>query len=328
MSKRGPGSETSVVTSIVTVIVVGLILFTAWQLRSSATPAIDARELFTSVTTADVNLREGPGEQFAVLDVIAEGTEVKVTGASRHGFEPVEATGAHGWMSTSWLAPISSTARQHTPSSLSHSNEASTAVSATTIEPTVPPSEFPTLASTSPPTVLPTVVPTESVSVSTPIQAAVADTVDAEPMVSHGTEPVEGELPEQVVPGERWIEVDRSEATVTLHDGNRIVAVFAGLMGRDPSPDGYYSTAIGTYHVFSMNRDLTETPFAPGVFLTDWVGFDPERSNGFHSPTRDAEGNVVQTGGTVTMGCVRLSEDDARFLFDFAELGMRVEIHD
>lgn len=127
---------------------------------------------------------------------------------------------------------------------------------------------------------------------------------------------------------ERWIEIDRSDLTVTLRDGDAIVAVFPALMGRDPSPDGYYSTAVGTYHVFSMEKTLTETPFAEGVYLTDFVGFDPVRSNGIHSPVRDADGNVVVTGGTVTMGCVRLSADDAVTVFTFAHIGMRVEVHD
>lgn len=128
--------------------------------------------------------------------------------------------------------------------------------------------------------------------------------------------------------GERWIEVDRSTRIVTLHDGEIIVARFDALIGKDPSPDGYYSTVIGSYRVWVKEKALTETPFAEGVYLTDFVGFDPDRHNGFHSPTRDADGDVVVTGGTQTLGCVRLSEANARFLFDFATIGMRVEVHD
>ncbi len=129
-------------------------------------------------------------------------------------------------------------------------------------------------------------------------------------------------------PGEHWIEVNRTTRTVTLHDGEIVVAEFDVLIGKDPAPDGYYSTGVGTFHVYVMEKNLAETPFADGVYLTDFVGFDPDRSKGFHSPVRDADGNVLITGGTQTLGCVRLSEEDAQTLFAFASLGMRVEIHD
>jgi len=127
---------------------------------------------------------------------------------------------------------------------------------------------------------------------------------------------------------ERWIDVDRTTGAVSLHEGASIVAVYTGRTGRDPSADGFYSTALGTFHVFSMNKDLAETPFADGVYLTDWVGFDPQRSNGFHSPTRDALGNTQPTQNPTTLGCVRLDADAAAAVFDFAYIGMRVEIHD
>lgn len=129
-------------------------------------------------------------------------------------------------------------------------------------------------------------------------------------------------------PGEHWIEVSRTDRTVTLHNGEIVVAQFDALIGKDLAADGYYSTAIGTYHVHIKEKALVETPFADGVYLTDFVGFDPVRSNGFHSPVRDANGNVVVTGGTATLGCVRLSEADAITLFEFATIGMRVEVHD
>lgn len=135
--------------------------------------------------------------------------------------------------------------------------------------------------------------------------------------------------PAAVVGGqERWIDVDRTTGVVTLHEGASTMMAFVGKTGRDPSVDGFFSTALGTFHVFSMNEELAETPFAEGVYLTDWVGFDPERSNGFHSPARDASGNVQTFQNATTMGCVRLDEDAAEAVFDFSFIGMRVEIHD
>lgn len=132
---------------------------------------------------------------------------------------------------------------------------------------------------------------------------------------------------EEAVAHERWIDVDRTTGTVALHVGETTVTTYKGKTGSDPSANGFYATAPGTFHVFSMSKELAETPFAEGVYLTDWVGFDPVRSNGFHSPTRDASGNIQVPQNATTLGCVRLDADDAARVFDFAFIGMRVEVH-
>lgn len=129
-------------------------------------------------------------------------------------------------------------------------------------------------------------------------------------------------------PAERWIDVDRATGTVTLYAGDEVVATYIGRVGRDPSADGFYATAVGTYHVFSMQKDLAPTPFAEGAYLSDWVGFDPVRSNGFHSPVRDEDGDEWPHQNATTLGCVRLDSGAAVAVFDFAHIGMRVEIHD
>jgi hypothetical protein len=129
-------------------------------------------------------------------------------------------------------------------------------------------------------------------------------------------------------PGERWIDVDRTTGTVTLHAGSTIVAQYAARVGGDPSPDGFYATALGTFHVYSMSADLAPTSFYDGGYLTEWVGFDPERYNGFHSPVRDSFGVPFPHQNPTTKGCVRLSEDDARAVYAFAFMGMRVEVHE
>lgn len=138
-----------------------------------------------------------------------------------------------------------------------------------------------------------------------------------------------GEVPvDEAIVQERWIDVDRTTGVVTLHEGASIVSTYVGRTGQDSSADGFFSTAPGTFHVFSMNKDLAETPFADGAYLTDWVGFDPERSNGFHSPVRDEWGNVQPAQNASTLGCVRLDADAAVAVFEFSYIGMRVEIHD
>ncbi len=287
-------------------------------LRESASPS----EAY--VTNDVVNLRSGPATSFQVLDVLDTQTPVQVTGDLRQGFLPVSVNGHDAWIAADYLTPEGFTlATTMDPESeetvaavMDVSEEVATrgglietanAAPAVVDTPHVEPEPEPDVA--------PTSVPVE---VSEP-----------EPELAEQTDVATEVVKAPSVPkGERWVEVDRASALVTLHHGDTIVATYQGKIGRDPSVDGYYSTAVGTFHVFSMNKELTETPFVEGVYLTDWVGFDPERSNGFHSPVRDAEGKVVNTQGTVTMGCVRLEAHAAEELFAFAFIGMRVEIHD
>lgn len=240
------------------------------------------------VTTDEVNLRAGPGTSFGVLAVIPSGTEVAANTDLESGFLQVSASGKQGWISAEYLAARDSVSAQ------SH------------------------------------VVEAASFQAHQPAQASGVSVVP-DPPPEPTAEPVAAksiQVKSEPRPGEKWIEVNRTTGLVTLHNGEIIVAEFDALVGKDLSADGYYSTALGTFYVHLKEKSLAETPFAEGVYLTDFVGFDPDRSNGFHSPVRDEHGNVVVTGGTTTLGCVRLSEDDAIFLFNFAHIGMRVEVHD
>ncbi|HWV23538.1 MAG TPA: SH3 domain-containing protein [Thermomicrobiales bacterium] len=296
MNRRSRHTNRNPLMSAMTTLgIAALGLVVLWQLghgfvTDDAASTGDLQTDAAFVTTSEVNLREGPGIDHEVLAVLPIKTKVEVTGDPRDGFAPVRTEGRQAWVSVDYIAP-----------------EGSVLASTEHIPLVAMPVEEPE------PTVEPTPMPTEA-----PVQQTIAESVEI-PAV---------EVDARVPSGERWIEIDRVEKTVTLHHGDTIVGVYDALIGKDLSASGYYSTAIGTYHVFMMNRALTETPFAPGMYLTDFVGFDPARSNGIHSPVRDADGDVIVTGGTETLGCVRLSADDARTVFDFAELGMRVEVHD
>ncbi len=251
------------------------------------------------VATDALNLRDGASLDAAVVDTLPLGTEVEILGVARNGFTPVRYGAVRAWMATPFLAVSGS-------SSL--------------VAPAVP-AEDPG-------------VPGERGAIEAdPPEAPPAEMVQEPPPDeadgASSTEPVMPDPPvEDVADSERWIDVDRSTGIVTLHKGGAAIATYQGRIGKDPSPDGFYSTAIGTFHVYSMNRELTETPFAEGVYLTDWVGFDPERSNGFHSPVRDEWGNVQPMQNPTTLGCVRLDADAAAAVFEFSSIGMRVEIHD
>jgi uncharacterized protein YgiM (DUF1202 family) len=130
-----------------------------------------------------------------------------------------------------------------------------------------------------------------------------------------------------VDPGpERWIDVDRSNHTVTLYEGDQVVDSFSASLGYDTSTDGFYSTAVGTYYVYSKYAPLSWTNFGQ-TYIEWWVGFDPDRVNGFHSYSMDANGNVLPNGDGPTGGCVATAPAAAEEIYNFASIGMRVEVH-
>lgn len=125
---------------------------------------------------------------------------------------------------------------------------------------------------------------------------------------------------------ERWIDINRSTHTVTLYEGDVAIASYWAALGYDPSPDGFYSTAVGTYHVYSKYAPLSWTDFGK-TYIKWWVGFDPDRNNGFHSYSMDQNGNVLPNGDGPTGGCVATDPAAAEQIYNFAFIGMRVEVH-
>ncbi len=273
------------------------------------------------VTEDDVNVRAGATTESTVIGLLMARQPVTVTGEQSGEYLPVNVDGHSGWVAADYLSGDLAVNDQGSGSAqIGGDADRVAAISAT--EPpvvalssaTVPPEPTPT-EDTSVPLVEPTteVFPT----------AAPALPAPGEPDPSNASEGAPA-----ATDGERWIDVDRTTAVVTLYVGDQAQDSFQGKIGRDPAVDGFYSTAVGTYHVYSMQEGLSSTPFVEDVYLSDWVGFDPVRKNGFHSPVREADGSERVTQNPTTMGCVRLKADDAVSLFDFADIGMRVEIHD
>ena len=125
--------------------------------------------------------------------------------------------------------------------------------------------------------------------------------------------------------GERWVDVNRTTREVRLMIGSTVVDTFSASLGRDQG-EGFYATASGSYRVYSKVRDLSYTPYA-NAYIMYWVGFDPSRDNGFHGWTMDANGNVIDGGWGPTGGCIATKPEEAAVIYDFVELGTRVEIH-
>jgi hypothetical protein len=125
--------------------------------------------------------------------------------------------------------------------------------------------------------------------------------------------------------GERWVDVNRSTSDVHLMIGETVVDTFQASLGRDQG-EGFYATASGTYSIYSKVEGLSYTPYA-NAYIEYWAGFDPERDNGFHAWTMDANGNVIDGGWGPTGGCVATRPEDAAVIFNFVDIGTRVEIH-
>ncbi len=125
---------------------------------------------------------------------------------------------------------------------------------------------------------------------------------------------------------ERWVDVDRSSQLITLYEGGAPVATYWGSMGFDQSEDGFFATAIGTYYVYEKYEDLSWTNWG-SAWVTDWVGFDPARLNGFHSYSLDRRGEPIPGGDGPTGGCIALAPWAADHLFAFVRVGSRVEVH-
>jgi len=125
---------------------------------------------------------------------------------------------------------------------------------------------------------------------------------------------------------EHWVDVDRTTQMVTLFEGDSAVAAYWAAMGSDPSDDGFFATAVGTYYVYDTYGGLSWTDWG-GAWVGDWIGFDPVRLNGFHTYSMDTAGQMIPGGDGPTGGCVALAPAAADQLFAFVDVGTRVEVH-
>ena len=120
--------------------------------------------------------------------------------------------------------------------------------------------------------------------------------------------------------------MDLTNYRVELLDGEEVLHTIEPVaVGSEIDSGAYESTQTGLYHVYNMVPDLQyDAPY--DAYISDWVGFDPDRANGFHSFLLDEDGNVVDgSTGRVSNGCIRTPAPVA--IYDFAEIGMPVFVH-
>jgi hypothetical protein len=123
-----------------------------------------------------------------------------------------------------------------------------------------------------------------------------------------------------------WIDVDVTDFVVRLMDGKWVLARISPVaVGERIDTGEYTSTQTGLFHVYEKNGDLAfDAQY--NAYISHWVGFDPDKANGFHSFLKDQDGNVVNAGtGRVSNGCIRTGSPEE--IFDFAQVGMPVYVH-
>lgn len=124
----------------------------------------------------------------------------------------------------------------------------------------------------------------------------------------------------------RWIDVDVSSYRVRLMEGSKVVQEVGPVaVGREVDTGTYESTQTGCFSIYNKNADLTyDAPYK--TYIAFWVGFDPQKDNGFHSFLLDSKGSVVDgSTGRISNGCIRTGQ--AETIFKFAEVGMPVWVH-
>jgi L,D-transpeptidase catalytic domain len=189
----------------------------------------------------------------------------------------------------------------------------------TAIPPTatpVPPTTVPT-ATPVPPTITPMPTPTATVPplpTATPLPAK--DDLVAWKFISEP--PTQG----------RWIDVNLNDGFVRLMEGRKLVKALPAAWGYGVTgtESDYFSTAPGRYFIYSRYDYRWYDGTYSRTYINSFVGFDPERANGFHSFLYDARGNVVDNRlGAISHGCIRV--EDWKTVYDFTAIGMPVMVH-
>ena len=178
------------------------------------------------------------------------------------------------------------------------------------------PTATPTSTSTSTPT--PTFTPT---STSTPTETPTATPTNTpEPTATNTYVPEPTEeiyvQPTAYVSGEKWIDIDLSAQMLYAYEGNTIVGAFLVSTGTSATP-----TVTGQYHVYV--KYLYTDMAGPGYYLPD-VPYTMYFYSGYGIHGTYWHSNF---GTPMSHGCVNMETSEAGWLFNWAYVGILVNIH-
>ena len=201
---------------------------------------------------------------------------------------------------------------------------------ATSPTPTIQPGFTATAQSrpSSSPVPAPTFTPSASVSAFGVLQGSVAS---SEPVASDKDAVERGLVvlpPYAKGENSRWIDLNLSDGFTRLMEGRKVIRELPSAWGygKPGSADDYFSTPPGTYYIYEKRDELHFDETYTSGYFRGWVGFDPERANGFHSFILDRAEKIIDARlGPVSHGCVRT--EDWRTVYDFAQVAMAVTVH-
>jgi lipoprotein-anchoring transpeptidase ErfK/SrfK len=128
-------------------------------------------------------------------------------------------------------------------------------------------------------------------------------------------------IPLPALPGgiteERWIDVDLSEQRFTAYEGNALVHSFLVSTGLPATP-----TPVGQFRIWIK---LRYDDMAGAEYYIEDVPFVMYFHQGYGLHGVTWHGNF---GHPMSHGCVNLPTEEAKWLFDFAEVGTLVNIHE
>ncbi|MEI7554678.1 L,D-transpeptidase family protein [Candidatus Chlorohelix sp.] len=206
----------------------------------------------------------------------------------------------------------------------------STKISATTqvlLKPTLAISTIPATTVVNPETqplpaeATPTTIALATPDEATPLPLTAPEPIIVEDIITQGlvnTPPVEG----------KWIDVNLTDGTTRLMHGRELVKALPSAWGEgEPgAATDFYATVPGVYTIYSRSDAFWYDYNYSMLWIYGFIGFDPERANGFHSFLYDNNGNLVDSRlGPVSHGCVRVEDWSA--VYNFSEYGMTVIVH-
>ncbi len=123
-------------------------------------------------------------------------------------------------------------------------------------------------------------------------------------------------IPENILEGERWIDVDLTNQRTYAYEGSTLISTFIVSTGTQ-----YHPTITGQYHIYVKYRysDMA----GPGYYLPD-VPFTMYFYQGYSFHGTYWHDNF---GVPMSHGCVNMRTADAEWLFYWASIGTLVNIH-
>lgn len=139
--------------------------------------------------------------------------------------------------------------------------------------------------------------------------------------------PVVGASTAAAAAGPKRVEIDISDQRMYVWQGDTLIYEFVISTGQGP-----YQTRRGVFPIKSKLPMAYSSAY--NLYMPNWLGlYDVGRyENGIHGlPTSVATGRQLWAGvlgQPVSFGCVVMDVDDVQLLYNWAELGTPVEIHD